>query len=79
MCSPKWQWEMIASFFMVLLTGTLFNIQGVTMRKFFAGMLMAVSLANWGPGFPCMAKAIFNYLCYGLGLMVHQEVDDIYT
>lgn len=54
------------------------NIQGVAKRKFFfAGALVAISLANGGPGFLCMAKAVFNYLCYGLGPMVQPELDDM--
>ena len=54
------------------------NMQAVVSRKFFfAGMLVAVSLANGGPGFPCLANAFFNYLCYGLGPMVKPEVEDI--
>lgn len=54
------------------------NIQAVAMRKFFfAGELVAVSLANGDPGLPCMSKAVFNYICYGLGPMVEPELDDI--
>ena len=54
------------------------NTQALASRKFFyAGLLVAVSLANGGPGFPCLAEAVFNYFCYGLGSMVKPEVEDI--
>ena len=53
------------------------NVQAVAMRKFFAGVLVAIYLANGGPGLPCMSKAVFTYICYGLGAMVEPELDDI--
>ena len=54
------------------------NMQAVATRRFFyGGMLIALSLANGGPGFPCLAKPVFNYLCYGLGLKVQPEIEDI--
>ena len=54
------------------------NIQAVAHKKFFyAGMLVALSLANGGPGFPCLAESVFNYLCYGLGPKVQPEMKDL--
>ena len=54
------------------------NIQAVASRKlFYAGMLVALSLANGGPGFPCLAKSVFSYLCYGLGPKVQPEMEDL--
>ena len=45
----------------------LHNVQALASRKYFyAGMLVAVSLANGGPGLPCLAEAVYAYLCYGL-------------
>ena len=29
-------------------------------------MLVAISLANGGPGLPCLAEALYTYLCVGL-------------
>ena len=56
----------------------LHNAQALGARKFFyAGMLVAFSLGNGGPGFPCSAKSVFHYLCYGLGPRVQPEVDDV--
>lgn len=41
--------------------------QGLTSRKFFyAGMLVAVSLANGGPGLNCLSETVYTYLCHGL-------------
>ena len=28
-------------------------------------MLVAVSLANGGPGLACLSEALYNYLCFG--------------
>ena len=54
------------------------NIQAITEQKFFfSGMLVAISLGNGGPGFPCMAEAVCNYLGHGLGPMVQPEVEDV--
>lgn len=45
----------------------LHNVQALASRKYFyAGILVAVSLANGGPGLPCLAEAVYTYLCYGL-------------
>ena len=39
------------------------NIQSVASRNlFYAGMVVALSLANGGLGFPCLAKSVFSYL-----------------
>ena len=44
----------------------LHNVQALAARKFFlAGMLVAVSLANGGPGLACLSEALYNYLCFG--------------
>lgn len=43
------------------------NVQGLQNRLFYiAGMLVAISLANGGPGFPCLSQTIYSYLSYGL-------------
>lgn len=43
------------------------NFQGVQNRLFYiAGMLVAISLANGGPGFPCLSQTIYSYLSHGL-------------
>ena len=54
------------------------NVDGIRKRKFFrAGMFVALSLANGGPGFDC-SETVYSYLCYGLcsGKIV-SKVDDI--
>lgn len=44
----------------------LHNVQALVARKFFyAGMLVAVSLASGRPGLPCLSEAVYNYLCFG--------------
>ena len=54
------------------------NVQAISTRKFFyAGMLVALSLANGGPGLPCLAEAVYNYFCYGLSARSHPVVEDI--
>ena len=40
-------------------------------------MLVALSLANGGPGLPCLVESVFNYLCYGLGSKVQPEIEDL--
>ena len=53
-------------------------VQALAGRKFFfAGLLVALSLANGGPGFPCLAESVFNYLCYRLEAGVQPDVDDV--
>ena len=43
----------------------LHNVQALTSRKYlYAGMLVAVSLANGGSELPCFAEVV--YACYGL-------------
>ena len=43
------------------------NVQGLQNRLFYmAGMLVAISLANGGPGFPCLSQTIYSYICHGL-------------
>ena len=37
---------------------------------------MALSLANGGPGFPCLADSVFNFLSYGLSAKVVPDIDD---
>lgn len=46
-------------------------------KYFYAGQLIALSLANGGPGFPCLAETVYSYLCYGLDLKVIPTVDDL--
>ena len=42
------------------------NLQALASRKFFyAGMMIAISLANGGPQFACLAEALYVYLCHG--------------
>ena len=54
------------------------NIHALQDRKYFnAGMLVAVSLANGGPGFTCLADVVYNYFCYGLEMRVTPTVSDI--
>lgn len=40
-------------------------------------MFVALSLANGGPGFPCLAESVFNYLCYGLGPKVQPKIEEL--
>ena len=43
------------------------NVQALQNRLFYiAGMLVIISLANDGPGFPCLSQTIYSYLCHGL-------------
>ena len=43
------------------------NVQGLKKRLFFmAGMFVALSLANGGPGLSCLSETVYSYLCYGL-------------
>ena len=45
----------------------LHNVQALASKKYFyAGMLVAISLANGRPGLPCLAEALYTYLCFGL-------------
>ena len=55
------------------------NTQSRVARKFYySGLLIALSLANGGPAFPCLAECVFKYLCSGGDMSkVHSEVDDI--
>lgn len=54
------------------------NVQALASRKFFyAGMLIALSMANGGPGFPCLAVSVFNYLCFGLEHGFEVEMEDL--
>ena len=54
------------------------NVQALASRKFFyAGMLIAFSVANGGPGFPCLAASVFNYLCFGLEWNFTVQMDDL--
>ena len=54
------QWPQHSRFFM-------HNVQALANRKFFyAGMIVAISLGNGGPGLTCISEAVYNYLCYGL-------------
>ena len=46
-------------------------------KYFYAGQLIALSLANGGPGFPCLSEAVYSYLCYGLNLRVYPSMDDL--
>ena len=51
------------------------NVQALASRKFFcAGMLVAVSLANGGPGLACLAKAVFAYIGNGIQGAIHPDL-----
>ena len=53
------------------------NVQAMAQRKFFvAGRIVALSLVNGGPGFPCLADSVFNFLSYGLGNKVIPDIHD---
>ena len=54
------------------------NAQTLMEKKYFyAGQLIALSLANGGPGFSCLCEAVYSYLCYGLTLRVYPTMEDI--
>ena len=54
------------------------NPQALLERKYYyAGQLIALSLANGGPGFPCLSEAVYSYLCYGLNVRILPTMDDI--
>jgi hypothetical protein len=54
------------------------NPQALMEKKYFyAGQLIALSLANGGPGIPCLCEAVYSYLCYGLNLRVYPTMLDI--
>ena len=55
------------------------NVQGVRNRLFyFAGLFVAVSLANGDPGLHCLSEAVYSYMCHGLYLKrLPSKVDDI--
>ena len=46
-----------------------------------AGMFVALSLANGGPGISCLSETVYSYLCYGLqrGKMISKvcDIDDV--
>ena len=51
------------------------NVQVLASRKFFcAGILVAVSLANGGPGLPCLAEAVFAYIGNGIQGAIHPDL-----
>ena len=55
------------------------NVHGVRKRVFYmAGMFVALSLANGGPGLECLSETIYSYLCFGLreGKII-PKIDDI--
>lgn len=53
------------------------NVQGLQNRLFYtAGMLVAISLANGGPGFPCLSQAVYSYFSHGLS-KIQPVVEDI--
>jgi len=37
-----------------------------TRKFYYAGMLVAVSLANGGPGLTCLPETVYTYICHGL-------------
>ena len=55
------------------------NVQGVRNRLFyFAGLFVAISLANGGPGLHCLSETVYSYMCHGLHLKrLPCKVDDI--
>lgn len=54
------------------------NPQALMERKYFyAGKLVALSLANGGPGLPCLSKAVYNYFCHALNLTVYPSIEDL--
>ena len=46
-------------------------------KVFVAGRLVALSLANGGPAFPCLADSVLNFLSYGLSDKAMPDIDDI--
>ena len=44
---------------------------------FLSGLFVGLSLANGGPGLACLAKTIYNYLCYGLQKRTYVHEEDI--
>lgn len=54
------------------------NVQALQDRKYFyAGMLVAVSLANGGSGFSCLSEAVYSYFYRGLETRVIPTVNDV--
>lgn len=54
------------------------NTKGFSERRYYyAGLLVAVSLANGGPGLCCLSEAVFSYLCYGLPLRLELKTEDL--
>ena len=51
------------------------NVRALASRKFFcAGMLVAVSLTNGGPGLACLAEAVFAYIGNGIQGTIHPDL-----
>lgn len=51
------------------------NVQALANRKFFyAGLLVAISLANGGPSLNCLAEAVYEYFCYGLQCKITPDI-----
>ena len=51
------------------------NVRALASRKFFcAGMLVAVSLTNGGPGLACLAEAVFAYIGNGIQGAIHPDL-----
>lgn len=54
------------------------NTKGFSERRYYyAGLLVAISLANGGPGLCCLSEAVFSYLCYGLPLRMTLKTEDL--
>ena len=54
------------------------NVKALGKRRFyFAGLFIGVSLSNGGPGFPCLAQPVFQFLQSGQACNVQVEVEDV--
>ena len=55
------------------------NVEGIRKRKFFfAGVFVALSLANGGQGLNCLSETVYSYLWYGLySGKIASKVDEI--
>ena len=51
------------------------NVQALANRKFYyAGLLVAISLANGGPSFNCLAEAVYEYFYHGLRCKITPDI-----
>ena len=56
----------------------LHNTQALASRRYFyAGKLVALSLAGGGPGFPCLSETVYKYLCYGINAQLALKIEEL--